>query len=178
MADIGLQAIDGEDDPLLPLQEPVQALRVGRGQGAEFVVAVEQVADGALGEGHAAAGEFLVDLGDAAVLGVAEAADQGHDVEAELVVGQGEVGFGFRAVRAVVARAGGVGTAADAQRQAGDGVEGGHGAVVGVVNREALAAFAQWLQGLAGGVPCQAAIAIEIPRGAVVETLVEQGFHL
>jgi transposase len=43
---------------------------------------------------------------------------------------------------------------------------------------EAVAAFAQWLLGLAGGVPDQAAIAIEVPRGAVVETLIEYGFHL
>jgi transposase len=43
---------------------------------------------------------------------------------------------------------------------------------------EAVAAFAQWLHELAGGDPGQAAIAIEIPRGAVVETLVEHGFHL
>jgi len=43
---------------------------------------------------------------------------------------------------------------------------------------EAVTAFAQWLHALAGGVPRQAAIAIEVPRGAVVETLVEHGFHL
>jgi transposase len=43
---------------------------------------------------------------------------------------------------------------------------------------EAVAAFAQWLHELAGGDPGQAAIAIEVPRGAVVETLVEHGFHL
>jgi transposase len=43
---------------------------------------------------------------------------------------------------------------------------------------EAVAAFAQWLHGVAGGDPGQAAIAIEVPRGAVVETLVEHGFHL
>jgi transposase len=43
---------------------------------------------------------------------------------------------------------------------------------------EALAGFAQWLHEVAGGNPGQAAVAIEIPRGAVVETLVEQGFHL
>jgi transposase len=43
---------------------------------------------------------------------------------------------------------------------------------------EAVAAFAQWLLGLAGGVPSQAAIAIEVPRGAVVQTLIEYGFHL
>jgi transposase len=43
---------------------------------------------------------------------------------------------------------------------------------------EAVAAFAQWLHELVGGDPGQAAIAIEVPRGAVVETLVEHGFHL
>jgi hypothetical protein len=43
---------------------------------------------------------------------------------------------------------------------------------------EAVAAFAQWLHEIAKGDPGQAAIAIEVPRGAVVETLVEHGFHL
>jgi hypothetical protein len=43
---------------------------------------------------------------------------------------------------------------------------------------EAVTAFAQWLRELTRGEPGQAAIAIEVPRGAVVETLVEQGFHL
>ena len=43
---------------------------------------------------------------------------------------------------------------------------------------EAIAAFAQWLHGVAGGDPGQAAIAIEVLRGAVVETLVEHRFHL
>ena len=42
----------------------------------------------------------------------------------------------------------------------------------------AIAAFAQWLNELAGGHPEQVAIAIEVPRGAVVETLVERGFHV
>ena len=43
---------------------------------------------------------------------------------------------------------------------------------------DAIAAFAQWLQEVAGDEPGQVAIAIEIPRGAVVETLVERGFHV
>lgn len=42
----------------------------------------------------------------------------------------------------------------------------------------AIAAFAQWLSELAGGEPGQVAVAIEVPRGAVVETLVERGFHV
>ena len=43
---------------------------------------------------------------------------------------------------------------------------------------EAVAGFTQWLHGIAEGDPGHAAIAIEVPRGAVVETLVEHGFHL
>lgn len=42
---------------------------------------------------------------------------------------------------------------------------------------KAIVEFAQWLSGLTDD-PGQVAIAIEIPRGAVVETLVEQGFHV
>ena len=42
---------------------------------------------------------------------------------------------------------------------------------------KAIVEFAQWLSGLTDD-PGQVAIAIEIPRGAVVETLVERGFHV
>ena len=41
----------------------------------------------------------------------------------------------------------------------------------------AIVEFAQWLSGLVDD-PGQVAITIEIPRGAVVETLVERGFHV
>jgi len=42
---------------------------------------------------------------------------------------------------------------------------------------KAIVEFAQWLSGLTDD-PGQVAIAIEIPRGAVVETLVERGCHV
>ena len=41
---------------------------------------------------------------------------------------------------------------------------------------EAIAAMIDWLIGLAGGDPAAIAVAIEVPRGAVVEALVEQAF--
>src|SRR5436190_7514315 len=119
----------------------MQTLAVGGGQGAEFVVAVQEVADRAQGDDNAAAGQLLVDLRDAAMLGVAEASDQGQHIQAKLVAGKGQEGFGFRAERAVVAGAVGVGTAADAQGQTLDAVEGGNGAIVGVVIPEEMAAF-------------------------------------
>ena len=100
MADVGLQSVDGQDDAALLAQQRPQPLGVGGGQGPEFVVAVQEVGDRALGDDQAAAGQLAVDLGDAAVLGMAEPTDQGHDVEAELVIGQGEVGLGLGPVGA------------------------------------------------------------------------------
>ena len=41
-----------------------------------------------------------------------------------------------------------------------------------------LAQLATWLWTLAGGQPQRVAVAIEVPRGAIVEGLVERGFHL
>ena len=41
-----------------------------------------------------------------------------------------------------------------------------------------LGELSEWLTSLAGGEPSRVAVAIEVPRGAVVESLVERGFHL
>src|SRR5205823_3497756 len=89
----------------------------------------------------APAGQGLVDLGNTAVFGVAEAADEGNDIESELVVGQGEVGLGLGPIRAVKAGARRVGAAADVQGQPGDGVQGGDRAVVAVIRPERVLAF-------------------------------------
>jgi predicted NBD/HSP70 family sugar kinase len=43
---------------------------------------------------------------------------------------------------------------------------------------EAIAAMIDRLIGLAGGDPASIAVAIEVPRGAVVEALVERGLHV
>ena len=141
VADVGLQAVDGQDDAALRAQQRLQPLGIGRGQGPQLVVAVQEVGDGALGEDDPAAGQFVVDLGDAAVLGIAEPADQGHDVEAELVIGQGEVGLGLGAVGPEEAGAIGIGAASDGQGQPEDAVEGGDGAEVVVVGIGPVLAF-------------------------------------
>jgi len=86
VADVGLQAVDGQDHPLLSLQESAQTLGGGGSQGAEFVVAVEQVGDGTLGNGDATAAELLMDFGDTPMFGIAEAADEGNDIQAKFVV--------------------------------------------------------------------------------------------
>ena len=73
---------------------------------------------------HAAAGQLGMDLGDAAVLGVAQGADQGDDVEAELVLGQGEAALGLGAVGDGVAGAVRVAAAADLEPEADRAVAG------------------------------------------------------
>ncbi len=140
MADVGLEAADGQHDAALLTQQRAEALGVGGGQGAALVVAVQQVGDGALGQGEAAPGQLAVDLGGAAVFGIAGSPDDGEDVEAKLVMREGEVGLGLGAVGGVVAGAVRVGAAADLERESQDGVEGGNGAEVVVVGPEATLA--------------------------------------
>ena len=90
VADVGLEAVDGQDHPAGGRGHPPEPLGVGEREGEQLVVAVQQVGDGAEAEGHAAADQLGMDLGDAAVLGMPQGADQGDDVEAELVLRQGE----------------------------------------------------------------------------------------
>src|SRR5262249_61848639 len=78
VADVGLQGVDGQDDAALLLEQGAQAVEVGRGQGAQFVVAVQEVGDGTLGHDHAAAGEGPGDSPGAGVFGVGEGARQGE----------------------------------------------------------------------------------------------------
>ena len=70
VADIGLQAVDGQDDAALRAEQRLQPPGIGRGQSPQLIVAVQEVGDGALGEDDPPAGEFAVDLGDTAVLGI------------------------------------------------------------------------------------------------------------
>ena len=131
--DVRLQPVDGQDHPRLVGQHGPQPGVVGEGDGEQFVVPVEQVGDGPFGDADAAAVQVGADLGDRAVLAVAEVADEGDDVESELVVREGEAALGLGAVRSADGRTGVVAAAADGQVQAGDAVQGGEGTAVDVV---------------------------------------------
>jgi hypothetical protein len=85
VADIGLQAVDGEDHAAFARRDAPEALGIGERQGEELVVAVEQVGDAARADVDAAVDQVAVDLGDAAVLGVAQGADAGDEVEPEFM---------------------------------------------------------------------------------------------
>ena len=98
MADIRLQAVEGQDDPVLSAQLPAQVLRIAEPGGQNFVVAIEQVGHAALGDGHAAITQDRVDLRHRAMIAVAQGADHCHHVEAGLLLSQRQGAFGLRAV--------------------------------------------------------------------------------
>src|SRR4051794_3600273 len=89
--------------------------RPGRG-GDQLVVALEQ--DAALADRHAAPTQLLVDLRNAAVLTVAEGADQRDHVQPELVLRQRQGGFRLRPPRLMVSPTAPALTAPDLQAQA------------------------------------------------------------
>src|SRR3954465_6096869 len=91
--------------------------RPGRG-GDQLVVALEQVGHAALADRHAAPAQLLVDLRDAAVLAVAQGADQRDHVQPELVLRQRQGGFRPRPPRLMVSPTASALTAPDLQAQA------------------------------------------------------------
>ena len=160
VTDVGLQSVDGQDDTALIAQQWLQALGVGTGQRPEFVIAVQEVGDRALSDDQPAAGQLAVDLGDAAVLGMSEPTDCGHDIESELVIGQGEVGLGLGPVGPEEAGTSGIVTASDSQCEAEDAVEGRDGAEVVVAGPEPVLTL-----GAVAGDGNQAQGAIGLGRG-------------
>src|SRR4051794_22800664 len=66
MPNIGLQTIEGQNDPALLGQTRLQGLTIHQLRRQQFVVAVEQVSDTALSHGDPTRRENRVDLGHAA----------------------------------------------------------------------------------------------------------------
>jgi hypothetical protein len=121
-------------------QDRPQPVVVGQGGRRQLVVAVEQVGDRAPGDRHPALAQAAVDLGHALVLAVAPGADQGDDVEAELVLRQDERALGLRPAGPAAAHTARVLAAADPQPQADQARERGHGAPVIVAVAQPAAA--------------------------------------
>lgn len=103
--DVRLQAIQREDDLALLRETRPQAGLVGQPQRDQFFIPLELVRHSALGNLHAPRQQQLMDLGHAAVLGVAQGPDQRDDIQAELPVRQGPAALLLRAVGAAVQRA-------------------------------------------------------------------------
>lgn len=133
MADVGLQAVERQDDPLVRRGEAPETLDVEHGEGQQCIIAVEQVSDAPLADGDRALVQQLVYLGNRAVVLVAPGADLGDDVETERVVRQGEAAFDFGTIRGVVAGAFGVLAAPDTQDQFDDAIQGDEATTIAIL---------------------------------------------
>ncbi len=87
MADVGLQAVDGQNDAARRCGHPPEPRGVRQRQGEELVVAVQQVPHAPQADGDAAVAQRSMDLGEAAVPGVPQRPDGGDEVEPEFVPG-------------------------------------------------------------------------------------------
>ena len=81
------------------------------GEAEQFIIAIQQVADGALGYDNPTVNQGVMDFRDTAVVAVALGPDKGDDIKAELVLRQSKAPFGFRSIGLPNLRAVGVETA-------------------------------------------------------------------
>ena len=98
MADIRLQAIEGEQHAPLFLQALPEAALIGQPQRQQLVVALHEVRHGALGDIDPAGAERLMELRDRSMRRVALAPEPGNDVEAELAMGERPPALFFRPI--------------------------------------------------------------------------------
>jgi hypothetical protein len=87
MADVGLEAIQGQDDLPLGWGDTLQAGGISEGEGEQCVVALEQRRDRPLGDRHSAVAQVRMDCGQTTVLRIAQGPDACNDIETKLVLG-------------------------------------------------------------------------------------------
>jgi hypothetical protein len=93
MPDIRLQAIQREDDAPMRSSDLVEAVWIGPREGHQFLVALQEILDRPRRNCHVAVPQLLMELWETPVLGIAQGAHQGDDIEATLVLGEGEPSF-------------------------------------------------------------------------------------
>ena len=127
LALVGLQPINSEDDVALHSKALLEAGLVGQVQGHQFFVAGQQIRDSTRGDGDPTLVEVAMDLGDAAMVAIAQQADVGDHIQAKLTVRQGPCAFFLRAIRVLKARTLRIVTLEDGELQAADARERGNG---------------------------------------------------
>jgi len=130
VADVGLQAVYGHYRPSLLPQPLPQPTILRKPERHKLLVAIEEVGHRALRDGDAPPREIPVDLRDAAMLGVAQSANQSYDVQSKLALGQRESAFLLGPLRLTVDLALRVHAATHHQPQTHQPFEGGDGAGV------------------------------------------------
>jgi hypothetical protein len=113
MADVRLEAIEGQDALALHGGDPRQAGGSRAREGQQGVVALEQRRDRPRGDGPPAVAQVRMDGGATAVVRGAQGATPRHDIEATLVLGEGPAALGFRTGGTAERRTGAVETASD-----------------------------------------------------------------
>jgi hypothetical protein len=97
MAHVGLEAIEGQEDPALGLGATLETIRVGTIEGDECIVALEELGDGPRGHGDAPFAQGVMECWKTPVMGLAEGADVSQNIEPALVLRQGQATCGLGA---------------------------------------------------------------------------------
>ena len=139
MADIGLEAIEGQDDATSDLCDALEAGRVLQREGDQFVVTLQEIGDRPWSHRHAAFAQGLMNFGDTAVVAIALLPHEGDDIETKLVFGERQAPFLFGAVGVVHVRTGLVATAANLEGEPQDRCARGDSPVVMVGGPQRLA---------------------------------------
>jgi hypothetical protein len=139
MADIGLEAIEGQDDATADLGDTVEARRVLQREGDQFVIPLQEIGNRPGGHRHAAFAQGLMDVWDTAVMAIALLPHEGDDVETKLVLGERQSTFLFRAVGVVHVRTGLVETAANLEGEPQHRFERSDGPIVMIGGPQRLA---------------------------------------
>ena len=139
MADIGLEAIEGQDNATADLGDTVEARRILQREGDQFVVTLQEIGDRPGGHRHAAFAQGLMNCGDTAVVAIALLPHEGDDIETKRVFGERQAPFLFGAVGVVHVRTGLVATAANLEGEPQDRCARGDSPVVMVGGPQRLA---------------------------------------
>src|SRR5215470_1471462 len=99
VADSGLKAIEGQYDTPLRLRQAPQPCRVVQGESDQCIIALQEIGDRPGRERQTTRDQRLMDSRHTGMVGIALRANEGEDIEAKLVLGQGEASFRFRPVR-------------------------------------------------------------------------------
>jgi hypothetical protein len=130
MADVGLEAIEGQDDAASGLREALEAERILEREGHQCVITLQEIGDRPWSYGHAALNEGLRDVRDTPMVAVAPLSNEGNNSKAQCMLGECQAPLLFRPIGLAILRTSGVEAAPDLEREPQDRLQGGDATVV------------------------------------------------